>query len=263
MAPAHTVLLGDHKILYRYFNSLPIVLTVLYDTFYSENCYQCLPFLRWSQWQSVQKTTTVHSFSYTVQSSRLANELMAYLERGAGTVSWRHCQSKRNDAWLRDIKNLLLRDRVLIIAHIRAYRQRHKTVDVLRSWLWTIHQTQLQLPSTMYSCSLATKHSHCCYYYLYYSTKIRPGLILIMITGPLQRMKLLTCCCCCCSCYYYYYYYYYLFTPLDCVQDYPGEPLPERQNQEGKTNLDLLEQEIVSGSGISWAYANLHLAPDS
>jgi len=29
------------------------------------------------------------------------------------------------------------------------------------------------------------------------------------------------------------------------------------------TNLDLLEQEIVSGSGISWAYANLHLAPYS
>jgi len=32
--------------------------------------------------------------------------------------------------------------------------------------------------------------------------------------------------------------------------------------QKGKTNLDLLEQEIVSGSGISWAYANLHLALD-
>jgi len=30
--------------------------------------------------------------------------------------------------------------------------------------------------------------------------------------------------------------------------------------QKGNTNLDLLEQEIVSGSGISWAYANLHLA---
>jgi len=25
------------------------------------------------------------------------------------------------------------------------------------------------------------------------------------------------------------------------------------KNQKGKTNLDLLEQEIVSGSGISWA----------
>ena len=40
---------------------------------------------------------------------------------------------------------------------------------------------------------------------------------------------------------------------LDFVRDYPGEPTPERYHQEGKTNLDLLEQEIVSGSGISWA----------
>ena len=32
--------------------------------------------------------------------------------------------------------------------------------------------------------------------------------------------------------------------------------------EKGKTNLDLLEQETGSGSGISWAYANLHLAPD-
>ena len=35
--------------------------------------------------------------------------------------------------------------------------------------------------------------------------------------------------------------------------------------QKGKTNLDftiLLDQETVSGSGISWAYASLHLAPD-
>jgi len=33
----------------------------------------------------------------------------------------------------------------------------------------------------------------------------------------------------------------------------------------GKTNLDLLEQEIVSGSGICWArpYASLHLIPDN
>jgi len=31
-----------------------------------------------------------------------------------------------------------------------------------------------------------------------------------------------------------------------------------------KTNLDLLEQEIVSGSGICWAiYASLHLIPDN
>ena len=30
-----------------------------------------------------------------------------------------------------------------------------------------------------------------------------------------------------------------------------------------KTNLDLLEQEIVSGSGIGWLYASLHLTPDN
>jgi len=41
----------------------------------------------------------------------------------------------------------------------------------------------------------------------------------------------------------------------DSVWDYPGDPVP---NQKGKirkvkNNLDLLEQEIVSGSGISWA----------
>jgi len=29
---------------------------------------------------------------------------------------------------------------------------------------------------------------------------------------------------------------------MDSVWDYPGEPAPERQNQ-GKTNLDLLEQD--------------------
>jgi len=52
------------------------------------------------------------------------------------------------------------------------------------------------------------------------------------------------------------------YGPLDCVWDYPGEPIPERLNQEGKTNLDLLEQEILSGSSISCTYANLHLAPD-
>jgi len=28
---------------------------------------------------------------------------------------------------------------------------------------------------------------------------------------------------------------------------------PENYNHSGKTNLDVLEQEIVSGSGISWA----------
>jgi len=43
---------------------------------------------------------------------------------------------------------------------------------------------------------------------------------------------------------------------LDFVLDYSGEPVPERSNEESKTNLDLLEQEIVSGSGICWAICN-------
>jgi len=30
-----------------------------------------------------------------------------------------------------------------------------------------------------------------------------------------------------------------------------GKPAPEKQNHSGKANLDLLEQETVSGSGIS------------
>jgi len=42
------------------------------------------------------------------------------------------------------------------------------------------------------------------------------------------------------------------YGPLYCVQDYTGKLVPETQNQEGKTNLDLLKQEIVSGSCISW-----------
>jgi len=40
---------------------------------------------------------------------------------------------------------------------------------------------------------------------------------------------------------------------LDVVWDYLGLPAAERLNQEGKTNPDLLEQETVSGSDISWA----------
>jgi len=32
-----------------------------------------------------------------------------------------------------------------------------------------------------------------------------------------------------------------------------SKPAAEKQNHSGKTNLDLLEQEIVSGSGISWS----------
>jgi len=44
-------------------------------------------------------------------------------------------------------------------------------------------------------------------------------------------------------------YYYYYIRPFFPGQ--PGKPAPEKQNHSGKTNLDLLEQEIVSGSGIS------------
>ena len=43
------------------------------------------------------------------------------------------------------------------------------------------------------------------------------------------------------SCYYYCYIRF---------QDTLGKPLPEKQNHSGTTNLDLLEQERVSGSGI-------------
>jgi len=49
---------------------------------------------------------------------------------------------------------------------------------------------------------------------------------------------------------------------LDFVRDYPGELAPERYNREGKTNLDLLEQEIVSDSGgIRWAIFKSALWP--
>jgi len=50
---------------------------------------------------------------------------------------------------------------------------------------------------------------------------------------------------------------------LDFVRDYPGELTPERYHQEGKTNLDLLEQETVSGSGISISWAICKSAPSS
>jgi len=40
---------------------------------------------------------------------------------------------------------------------------------------------------------------------------------------------------------------------LDFVRDYPGEPVLE-----SKTNLDLIGQNIVSGSGICWAICNAY-----
>jgi len=49
----------------------------------------------------------------------------------------------------------------------------------------------------------------------------------------------------------YYYYYYIRLTAF--FQNNLDKPAPEKQNRSGKTNLDLLEQEIVSCSGISWA----------
>jgi len=39
---------------------------------------------------------------------------------------------------------------------------------------------------------------------------------------------------------------------LEYVRDHAGEQVPERKTRKVKTNLDLLEQEIVSGSGICW-----------
>jgi len=63
---------------------------------------------------------------------------------------------------------------------------------------------------------------------------------------------LLSCCCMITNNYYYYYCYYYICLTA-FFQDNLGKPTPEKQNHSGKTNLDLLEQEIVSGSGISWA----------
>jgi len=41
-----------------------------------------------------------------------------------------------------------------------------------------------------------------------------------------------------------------------------GKPAPEKQNHSSKTNLDLLEQEIVSGVASAGPHANLHLTPD-
>jgi len=49
--------------------------------------------------------------------------------------------------------------------------------------------------------------------------------------------------------YYYYYYYYHHFTALWILSG----TTQDSQYQKGKTNLDLLDQQVVSGSGISWA----------
>ena len=49
--------------------------------------------------------------------------------------------------------------------------------------------------------------------------------------------------------YYYYYYYYYCFTTLWVM----SRTTQVSRYQKGKTNLDLLEKEIVSVGGIGWA----------
>jgi len=41
------------------------------------------------------------------------------------------------------------------------------------------------------------------------------------------------------------------YCSVDFVRDCPGEPVPEGKTKT-KTSLDFLEQETVSGSGISW-----------
>jgi len=50
----------------------------------------------------------------------------------------------------------------------------------------------------------------------------------------------------------YYYYYYYYYNRFMSPWTVSGTTQVSRY-QKGKTNLDLLEQEIVSDSGISWA----------
>ena len=46
---------------------------------------------------------------------------------------------------------------------------------------------------------------------------------------------------------------HYYICLMAFFQDNLGKLAPEKQNHSDKTNLDFLEQEIVSGSGISWA----------
>jgi len=51
----------------------------------------------------------------------------------------------------------------------------------------------------------------------------------------------------------WYYCYYYNCSMAPCTL---SRTTRVSQYQKGKTNLDLLEQETVSGSGISWAKCN-------
>jgi len=61
-------------------------------------------------------------------------------------------------------------------------------------------------------------------------------------------------------CYYYYYYYYYYYHCFTAPWTLSGTTRVSRY-QKGKTNLDLLEQKTVSGSGISWAIRKSVLRP--
>jgi len=56
---------------------------------------------------------------------------------------------------------------------------------------------------------------------------------------------------------YYYYYYNHFTALLEFVQT-----TQVSWYQNGKTNLDLLEKEIVSGSAICWATCKSDLTPD-
>jgi len=61
-------------------------------------------------------------------------------------------------------------------------------------------------------------------------------------TGPIKTWWLWeTCCCCCCCCNH--------FTAPGTL----SRTTRVSRYQKDKTNMDLLEQEIVSGSGMSWA----------
>jgi len=55
------------------------------------------------------------------------------------------------------------------------------------------------------------------------------------------------------SIFYYYYNYNHFMTPWTLSGITRVSRYQKGKNEEGKTNLDLLEQEIVSDSGISWA----------
>jgi len=63
--------------------------------------------------------------------------------------------------------------------------------------------------------------------------------------------------------YYYYYYYYYHYNHFTALSILSGTTqMSQYQKGKSKTNLDFLEQESVSGSGISWAICKSAPRPD-